>query len=50
MERLRDDPYYIFDDRPPVNSIDAIPIERLDDLPIPLPQGSILPTTICPQF
>jgi AP-3 complex subunit delta-1 len=38
---MRDDPYYIMDDRsvkPPVDDIDSIPVVRLDDLP-PLPKG-----------
>jgi len=35
-ERLRDDPYYLIDDRPPrvsMNDVDSIPVVRLDDLP-----------------
>ncbi|EPT03380.1 hypothetical protein FOMPIDRAFT_1022378 [Fomitopsis schrenkii] len=36
-ERLRDDPYYLIDDRPSrsssVNDVDSIPVVRLDDLP-----------------
>jgi AP-3 complex subunit delta-1 len=38
---MRDDPYYIIDDRsvkPPVDDIDSIPVVQLDDLP-PLPKG-----------
>lgn len=43
MERLRDDPYYLVDDRPPPTrlsapDVDAIPVVRLDDLPL-LAQG-----------
>ncbi|KIJ66444.1 hypothetical protein HYDPIDRAFT_87029 [Hydnomerulius pinastri MD-312] len=41
LERMRDDPYYITDDRPqktPVDDIDSIPVVRLDDLPPPLPK------------
>ncbi|KAI0800586.1 Adaptor protein complex AP-3 delta subunit [Fomes fomentarius] len=39
MERLRDDPYYLVDDRPPPTrlrapDVDAIPVVRLDDLPL----------------
>ncbi|TFY69220.1 hypothetical protein EVJ58_g565 [Rhodofomes roseus] len=42
-ERLRDDPYYLIDDRPSVsaisaNDVDSIPVVRLDDLP-PLSQA-----------
>ncbi|KAL4070486.1 adaptin N terminal region-domain-containing protein [Scleroderma citrinum] len=36
LERMRDDPYYITDDRPPKppgEDIDSIPIVRLDELP-----------------
>lgn len=43
MERLRDDPFYLADDRPAtklkVDDVDSIPVVRLDDLP-PLPQSS----------
>ncbi|KAH9929816.1 adaptin N terminal region-domain-containing protein [Fomitopsis serialis] len=45
-ERLRDDPYYLIDDRPSrasVNDVDSIPVVRLDDLP-PLSQGEPPPT------
>lgn len=38
---MRDDPYYIVDDRPPrlpVEDVDSIPVVRLDDLP-PMPKG-----------
>lgn len=42
MERLRDDPFYLADDRPStkplVEDVDSIPVVRLDDLP-PLPQS-----------
>lgn len=41
MERMRDDPFYLGDDRPAargkVEDVDAIPVVRLDDMP-PLPQ------------
>jgi len=41
LERMRDDPYYIVDDRsfkpPPLNDVDSIPVVRLDDLP-PMPK------------
>ncbi|CCL98144.1 uncharacterized protein FIBRA_00138 [Fibroporia radiculosa] len=49
LERLRDDPYYLIDDRPSstkpnTNDVDAIPVIRLDDLP-PLPHsGPQLPS------
>ncbi|KAH7930472.1 Adaptor protein complex AP-3 delta subunit [Leucogyrophana mollusca] len=36
LERMRDDPYYIIDDRPkrpPVDDIESIPVVRLDDMP-----------------
>ncbi|KAJ3555164.1 hypothetical protein NM688_g2725 [Phlebia brevispora] len=44
LERLRDDPYYLVDDRaarPKIqqDDLDSIPVVRLDDLP-PLPTGS----------
>ena len=45
MERLRDDPYYLMDDRPPpptrleAPDVESIPVVRLDDLP-PLTQGT----------
>ncbi|KAI0640096.1 Ap3d1 protein [Trametes polyzona] len=47
LERLRDDPYYIIDDRPPATrqvslnaaEVDAIPVVKLDDLP-PLSQAT----------
>lgn len=43
LERLRDDPFYLADDRPAtkpkVADLDSIPVVRLDDLP-PLPQSS----------
>jgi AP-3 complex subunit delta-1 len=42
---MRDDPYYIVDDRPPktipADEVDDIPVVRLDDLP-PLPKGRYL--------
>ncbi|KAG2365496.1 adaptin N terminal region-domain-containing protein [Suillus spraguei] len=40
LERMRDDPYYIMDDRsqkPPADDVDSIPVVRLDD-PLPLPK------------
>jgi AP-3 complex subunit delta-1 len=40
LERMRDDPYYIMDDRsqkPPAADIDSIPVVRLDG-PLPLPK------------
>lgn len=43
MERLKDDPFYLVDDRPPraiPPDVDSIPIVRLDDLP-PLSQGIV---------
>lgn len=46
LERMRDDPYYIMDDRsqkPPTEDIDSIPIVRLDGL-LPLPGGTHLST------
>jgi AP-3 complex subunit delta len=42
MERMRDDPFYLADDRhaqPKVEDVDNIPVVRLDDLP-PLPQST----------
>ncbi|KII93311.1 hypothetical protein PLICRDRAFT_672814 [Plicaturopsis crispa FD-325 SS-3] len=49
LERLRDDPYYIMDDRPSkrvVDDVDSIPVVRLDDLPpfTPSPDDSRLPS------
>ncbi|EPS94094.1 hypothetical protein FOMPIDRAFT_93373 [Fomitopsis schrenkii] len=45
-ERLRDDPYYLIDDRPSrsssVNDVDSIPVIRLDDAP-PISQGEPRP-------
>jgi AP-3 complex subunit delta-1 len=44
LERMRDDPYYIMDDRsqkPPAADIDSIPVVRLDG-PLPLPKGMFL--------
>jgi len=44
LERMRDDPYYIMDDRsqkPPAEDIDSIPVVRLDG-PLPLPKGAHL--------
>ncbi|OBZ78815.1 AP-3 complex subunit delta-1 [Grifola frondosa] len=42
LERMRDDPYYLIDDRPSMKpnpvDVDSIPVVRLDDLP-PLPQA-----------
>lgn len=42
LERMRDDPYYIVDDRasklPPLNDVDSIPVVHLDDLP-PMPKA-----------
>jgi AP-3 complex subunit delta-1 len=42
LERMRDDPYYIFDDSsskpPPLDDVDSIPVVRLDDL-APMPKG-----------
>lgn len=40
MERIRDDPYYIIDDRPTskkhnIDDVDSIPVVKLDDLPPP---------------
>jgi AP-3 complex subunit delta-1 len=46
LERMRDDPYYIMDDRspkPPAEDIDSIPVIRLDG-PLPLPKGTYFPT------
>lgn len=45
MELLRDDPYYITDEKPKQQQnldIDSIPVVRLDDLP-PLNSGQNLP-------
>ncbi|KAF7792545.1 hypothetical protein EIP86_003586 [Pleurotus ostreatoroseus] len=44
LERLRDDPYYLMDDRSahskvPQDDVDSIPVVRLDDLP-PLPSSA----------
>lgn len=47
LERLRDDPYYLMDDRPSSTrsasmnaaDVDAIPVVRLDDLPPLSAQG-----------
>ena len=43
LERLRDDPFYLANDRPATkpkdDDLDSIPVVRLDDLP-PLPQSS----------
>jgi len=44
LERMRDDPYYIMDDRsqkPRVEDIDSIPVVRLDG-PLPLPKGTFI--------
>ncbi|KAI9570124.1 adaptin N terminal region-domain-containing protein [Boletus coccyginus] len=41
LERMREDPYYITDERPTrtaVDDIDSIPVVQLDDLPPPLPK------------
>ena len=42
LERLKDDPFYLIDDRPKpaqrVDDVDSIPVVRLDDLP-PIQQG-----------
>ena len=46
LERLRDDPYYLMDDRPPPTrltsseDVDTIPVVRLDDLPPLAAQGT----------
>ncbi|KAG1868262.1 adaptin N terminal region-domain-containing protein [Suillus subalutaceus] len=45
LERMRDDPYYIVDDRPqkpPAEDVDSIPVVRLDG-PLPLPEEPRLP-------
>jgi len=53
IERLKDDPYYIFDKEmekpiPSTSSeIDSIPIIRLDDL-IPVAPGALYPTVDTP--
>ena len=42
LERMKDDPYYIVDDRPSKlldDDVDSIPVVRLDDMPL-LPKGS----------
>ena len=41
---MREDPYYITDERPTrtvVDDVDSIPVVRLDDLPPPLPKGDV---------
>ncbi|KAI6133633.1 adaptin N terminal region-domain-containing protein [Pisolithus thermaeus] len=41
LERMREDPYYITNDRPsklPVDDVDSIPIVQLDELPPPTPK------------
>ncbi|KAI0334057.1 Ap3d1 protein [Cubamyces sp. BRFM 1775] len=55
LERLRDDPYYLIDDRPsstPVSmhaaDVDSIPVVKLDDLP-PLSQA-VAPTPRLPSL
>ncbi|KLO06308.1 Adaptor protein complex AP-3 delta subunit [Schizopora paradoxa] len=42
MEMLKDDPYYIIDDRPKVqpDDVDSIPVVRLDDMPALNSMGS----------
>ncbi|PIL31329.1 hypothetical protein GSI_06027 [Ganoderma sinense ZZ0214-1] len=48
LERLRDDPYYLMDDRPPPRlgaaDVESIPVVRLDDLP-PLAASTAAPPT-----
>ncbi|KAM5535884.1 hypothetical protein V8D89_010502 [Ganoderma adspersum] len=48
LERLRDDPYYLMDDRPPPRlgaaDVESIPVVRLDDLP-PLAASTAAPST-----
>ncbi|KAG9222260.1 hypothetical protein CCMSSC00406_0006557 [Pleurotus cornucopiae] len=42
LERLKDDPYYIIDDKPPprpTEDVDSIPIVRLDDMPSLIPDS-----------
>lgn len=44
LERMREDPYYITDERPTrtaVDDLDSIPVVRLDDLLPPLPKGDV---------
>ena len=56
LERLREDPYYLMDDRPPptqsapsADDVDSIPVVRLDDMP-PLPtECTFLHALTCPR-
>ncbi|TBU29793.1 Adaptor protein complex AP-3 delta subunit [Dichomitus squalens] len=53
LERLRDDPYYLMDDRPPLTKfgatdVESIPVVKLDDLP-PL-STAIAPTARLPSL
>ena len=44
LERMREDPYYITDERPlkmTLDDVDSIPVVRLDDLPPPLLKGDL---------
>ncbi|KAI0964144.1 hypothetical protein AcW1_001032 [Taiwanofungus camphoratus] len=61
LERMRDDPYYLIDDRPlakkpDINDVDSIPVVRLDNLPPPssaeqsrLPNLRTSPSLMTPQ-
>ena len=45
LSQLRDDPYYIMDDRPKISQVvdvDSIPVVRLDDVPAPSPGTSLV--------
>ncbi|RXW22674.1 hypothetical protein EST38_g3183 [Candolleomyces aberdarensis] len=52
LNQLKDDPYYIMDDRPKlsqVEDVDSIPVVRLDDVPAPspgMPLDRFNPTTV----
>ncbi|KAJ2923145.1 hypothetical protein H1R20_g13948, partial [Candolleomyces eurysporus] len=52
LNQLKDDPYYIMDDRPKISQVedvDSIPVVRLDDVPAPspgMPLDRSNPTTV----
>lgn len=47
---MRDDPYYLIDDRPlakkpDINDVDSIPVVRLDNLPPPSSGTKLIPVS-----
>ncbi|KAI1793066.1 Adaptor protein complex AP-3 delta subunit [Ganoderma leucocontextum] len=54
LERLRDDPYYLIDDRPPPRlgaaDVESIPVVKLDDLPPLAPSTATPPTARLPSL